>query len=582
MKILQIVIFFIQVVFSLLLFFVVQGCGLGGGPAKSNKVVFHILSDPEHLGPLKTATGVRMDIRALIHQSVYGNNAQGEIFPILAAHELAVSEDGMTYAVSIHPDAKWEDGSPVTAKDVLFSLKYVLCPLTESQAPIFMEYIQDFKENPDNPRKFSVSMKQYYISNDYYFTNFPILNSKIYDPENVLANYSITDFLGKDAAAFENDTKIKSFADLTKDIKYGRNPAFVKGLGPYELVAFEAGKAITLKKKENYWAKGKQGAQYEQFPDTIVFKVLKEEAAYEQAFINGALDVSADLSSAVFRRLMENPAVKQNYNFYTGNRNVIASMFFNMKPDGIKHKKITDSKAVRQAIAYLCPIEEMINLYLEGFATRIASPVPLSSKQYNHKLSPLPFSPTIADSLLKSDGWKDSDGDGILDKVINGKKEKLSFSLIFLKNNRTLASMTERIVTEMKKSGILCIPEPVEQAVLQDKLFQHDFEAAFVSTSPPAAVYDFKQQWHTENWGQKGNFCGFGTTQTDKLIDQIRTTKDPVMFRTLSDSMQKIIYEAQPVVFFYNAKGKLIAHNRFEQADSVGYGRHELNRLKLK
>ncbi|MBX7241843.1 MAG: hypothetical protein K1X92_08845 [Bacteroidia bacterium] len=549
---------------------------------KSGKLTYHVISDPEHVGPLKVATGVRQDIRSLIHQSLFKNEETGRIEPVLAKEMYVVSPDGLSYTVEIHPDAKWEDGTPVTAKDVLFSLKYFTFPLSESQGGIYMEYLKDFKLYPDNPGKFTIEMKQYYILNDYYLTNFPVLDSRIYDPEKVLENYELSQFINQEAKSFENDQKLKAFAEFSADLKFGRDPAFVKGLGPYVLSSFDPAKSITLIRKDKYWAKGKKGGSFEQFPDTIVFKILKEETAYEQAFINGELDASSDLSTAVFKRLQSNPSVTQNYAFHTGTRNVSASLFFNLKPDGVKHKKILESKNVRKALAYLCPIDDMIQLYLEGYAERIASPVPLSNSQYNRSLTPLPYNAAKADSLLQADGWKDTDGDKILDKVIQGKKEKLSFTITYGKNNRVLVSIVEKLKSDMEKSGILCIPDPVEQNILQDKLFQHDFEAAFVALNPSAPVYDFKQQWHTENWGQKGNFSGFGNAQTDLLIEQIRTTKDKNQFRILSDSMQKIIYNEQPCVFFYNAKGKLIAHNRFGQADSVGYGRHALNRLKLK
>ncbi len=549
---------------------------------KSGKLTYHILSDPEHIGPLKVTTGIRQDIRSLIHQSLFQNEETGKIQPLLAKEMYSVSPDGLSYTVEIHPDAKWEDGTPVTAKDVLFSLKYFILPLSESQGRIYMEYLKDFKEFPDNLRKFTLEMKQYYILNDYYLTNFPILDSRIYDPGKVLENYELRQFIEQEASFFEKDEKLKQFAQFTSDLKFGRDPAFVKGLGPYVLSSFEPAKAITLIRKVNYWGKGKKGGRFEQYPDTITFKILKEETAYEQAFINGELDASSDLSTSVFKRLKENPSVKQNYAFHTGTRNVSASMFFNLKADGVKHKKILESKNVRRALAHLCPIDNIIQVYLEGYAERIASPVPLSSSQYNRTLAPIPYNPAKADSLLQAEGWKDTDGDKILDKVIQGKKEKLSFSITFGKNNRTLVSIVEKLKSEMEKAGVLCILDPVEQNVLQDKLFQHDFDAAFVALNPSAPIYDFKQQWHTENWGQKGNFSGFGSPQTDLLIEQIRTTKDKNQFRILSDSMQKILYDEMPCVFFYNAKGKFIAHNRFTQADSVGFGRHALNRLKLR
>lgn len=67
---------------------------------------------------------------------------------------------------------------------------------------------------------------------------------------------------------------------------------------------------------------------------------------------------------------------------------------------------------------------------MQGLAQQVAGPVHPSRSYYNQQLKPIVFSIDSAISLLQKSGWKDSDKDGILDKMIKGKRTKLSLNLM--------------------------------------------------------------------------------------------------------------------------------------------------------
>ena len=80
----------------------------------------------------------------------------------------------------------------------------------------------------------------------------------------------------------------------------------------------------------------------------------------------------------------------------------------------------------------------MIEKFLYGMSVPATGPWYRQSVYANPEVKAVSFDPKKALDLLREDGWKDTDGDKILDKVIDGKK--LVFLLLFLNQTKTLKS----------------------------------------------------------------------------------------------------------------------------------------------
>jgi peptide/nickel transport system substrate-binding protein len=548
---------------------------------KTNHVVFQAKNDPENLQLMQHSTNTRSEIFALIHQNVYAFEGDGSTSPVLAKNPIieTISSDGLLYNISLHPDAKWEDGSPVTAQDVLFSLKVAMCPLTGNpQYNTYFEYFKDFRLDPIDPKKFILEMKSYYMGNEWFLSNFFVVDKRLYDPTSVMDAYTIAQFLDK-KAKWEADTKLKAFAEAFKSAKFGTDPKFIKGLGPYELVQWKSGEFLTLKKKAHFWAKNLQGKYYDTYPDSITFRIIKDDAAAEMAIRQEQLDISLQMPTPLFKKFQEDKQILSNYNLYTGAKNTFAYLCFNLKPDGKKHKKIFTDLAIRQAFANLIPLDNIIETYLSGFAERVCVPLLKSSKQYNKSLQLTPFLPARADSLLSAAGWKDSDNDKVLDKVIDGRKQALEIHLAYGKANKVMEPAVMRIKSELEKAGIKCEVDALEQADLVKNAQSHDFDVLFMAIGSPC--YDFKELYHSSAWEGGSNFSGYGNAQTDQLIDLVRTTKDPKQFKILSDSLQKMVHHDLPILLFYNSKGKAVLHKRFNKGQELAFQNPQLNTLMM-
>ena len=544
---------------------------------KSNNLVYQISNDPETAALSQQQTASRKDIKSYIHAWLYYNQDDGTLIPGIAKGQMQVSPDGLSYTVDIHPDAKWEDATPITTQDVLFSLKVATCPLSDNNASAnYLEFFKAFTEK--SPKQFQIDMKSYYMLNNMFLCNFPIIDKRIYDPQHILDKYSLEQ-LQQPAAQLAKDATLQTWVKEFTDPKYGRDPKFLKGAGMYELASWKAGQEIVLKRKDNFWAKNMTGNYFAQYPDSITLKVVKEATAIEIGIKQEQLDMATTVTATAYKKMLQDPQVISNYVLREGSRFSFTMMAFNLSPNKKKQNPALDDILVRKAIAYLCPAQEIIDQLLEGFGDPIASPAYLKSSQYNQKLRPIPFLPAKADSLLATAGWKDTDGDKILDKMIKGKKTKLSLSLSYNIKSSVGEQIVRKVQAELQKAGFEANLDPLEQNRLMEKATTKDFDVAFMGFSPGSMVIDFKEMWGRSS---SSNFSGFGTVETDKLIEQIRTTQDPTQFKTLSDSIQQIIYNQQPVVFLYNSRGRMIVHKRFNHADKLEFSQANLNTLEMR
>ena len=87
--------------------------------------------------------------------------------------------------------------------------------------------------------------------------------------------------------------------------------------------------------------------------------------------------------------------------------------------------------------------QRIIDQNLNGLGIEITGPFFKFSPAYDLSITPWPFDPLQAKQLLESEGWTDSDGDGILDKEINGKRVKFAFTLTYFVKNPTTKSISE-------------------------------------------------------------------------------------------------------------------------------------------
>ena len=81
-----------------------------------------VLGQPVSASPLTARSQADRDLVALLFPGLVRNGPNGRLVPDLAA-QWSVSEDGRTWTFELRDDARWHDGEPVTAEDVVFTVR---------------------------------------------------------------------------------------------------------------------------------------------------------------------------------------------------------------------------------------------------------------------------------------------------------------------------------------------------------------------------------------------------------------------------------------------------------------------------
>ena len=206
------------------------------------------------------------------------------------------------------------------------------------------------------------------------------------------------------------------------------------------------------------------------------------------------------------------------------------------------------------------PIDEIIDVILNGKATRQAAQISPLKKTYNDTLELIPLDIEKAKNMLDEAGWVDTDGDNIRDKMVEGEKLQLSFKLSYMSSPIT-KEIVLMIKESMYKAGVDAIPTPMDFTLFYKNAQEHDFDMMLGGWGGSASYSNPYQLWHTSSWANKGsNFCGFGDAESDSLINAANRAIDPLEHRNAIFALQAKIYEDQPYVFMYSTQNKIAIH----------------------
>ncbi|MCB9334849.1 MAG: hypothetical protein H6586_01755 [Flavobacteriales bacterium] len=534
-----------------------------------NTVIAHISSNPDGLHPFNDNSGNRTYIFNYTQQTLVKMDlVKLEIVPFLIKSMPEVSEDGLEYTYELKEGIKWNDGTPFTVDDVIFTTKIQLCPLTNNTQVRgnYTSVIESVRKHPENPNKFIMRAKSLHVSNMEIYVEIYMQQKSYWDPKGVLDNLTFEQISDPNFQASEELTNwFNGFNSGDNSYK----PEKLVGLGPYQITEFVVGSYITLEKKKDWYGDtNTDDLAMQNFPDKIIFKIVQDDAASYLAIKNQQIDVSTWLGTTKLIKLQELDYFNDSYYSDFLDQYSYSYIGLNMKPDGVEFKPYFTDKKVRRAIAHLVPVDEIIDVIVQGKAIRQIANISPLKKSYNHDLKLIDFDLEKAKQLLDEAGWKDTDGDNIRDKVVNGEKLQFSFKLSYMSGSAATKETALMIKEEMYKAGIDAVPFPMDFTLFYKNAMDHKFDAMMGAWGGSAGYSDPVQLWHTESWANKGsNFTGFGDAESDSLLHLANTSLDETKHINALKALQKKIYDEQPYVFMYSVKRKIAIHKRFDNAN---------------
>lgn len=529
-------------------------------------VISHELSDAQMLNPVNYSDAGAGYILANMFYTLLAIDFKTlELTPVVAKNrpEIETIGGGMLITYEIRPEAKWDNGEQITPQDVEFALKVIKNPKVDNlNNKPYYEFIKDIKFYDDNPLKFTFICKDVYILAESQSGDMPLMPRSIYDPKGLMENFTIKQ-LSDEADKLAQDPKIIEFATDFNSEKYQRDAAFIQGCGPYLLKEWQTGQKLIIVKKENWWGDNLKslGGYFDVNPPEIIYQTINDQTTAKEALIAGNIDVMRGIKAKDYKEVLANKKYNQNFNSHTPSQMAYSYLGINVR------KPIFSDKRTRQALAHLVDVDKIIEKISLGYAERAVGPIhPSSKKHYNNNINLYDFNPEKAKQLLAEAGWKDSDGDGVLDNTINGKKVKMEFNYLYNQGNDDRKAVGLMLQEEARKVGITITVLSQDWSIFIESTKQHNFDMYFggwISTPIPA---DHKQIYHTSSYNGGSNYTGFGNNETDALIDSIRITIDEDKRAEMNKRFQEILHDECSYIFLTNPLERIAIHKRFENA----------------
>ncbi len=460
--------------------------------------------------------------REVLEQLVWYDVDTLRIVPGLAK-SWEYSDDGLTLTFYLFENATFSDGKPVTAEDVVFSFDLASNP--EIDAPVIRSYIAD---NVASWRAVDTHTVEFTLTKPY-FLSLEVCGQHWILPRHVYGDYPPNVY----------NTEIRDV---------------LVGSGPWKLERWDKGTQIVLTRNENYW-----GPKTPLNRQTI--RYINSDLAELQEFWAGNADLIEPSSEQYTQYKSSQEIDGRNAEAFEYDSPLGGYSYI-----GYNHRRpVFADRRVRQAMTMLIDRWELIDTLRNGIGQVVSGPFYYGADQYNIDIDPWPYDPDAARALLAEAGWEDTDGDGVIDKDLDGDGIRDPFQFTFLMPSGSV--ITERlqryVLDQCNEAGIKVQLDELEWSVFEKRLTERDFEVVCLSwTGSPES--DPFQIWHSSQAENRGsNYIGYRNDEVDRLIEEGRSTLDYNARMEIWHEVHRLIHEDQPYTFLFSRPTVVFIDKRF-------------------
>ncbi len=218
------------------------------------------------------------------------------------------------------------------------------------------------------------------------------------------------------------------------------------------------------------------------------------------------------------------------------------------------------SPKTRQALTFAIDRRRIIEQNLNQMAISITGPFFPYSSAYDTTIVNWPYNPDQARRLLDEDGWVDLDGDGVRDKVIDGKRIPFRFKLNYFVKSQSTKIIVDYIATTLRSIGVDCQPYGLDITDLSRQFDDKTFDAIYMGWKLGTPPDDPRQIWHSSGAHEKGssNAISFINPKIDTIIETLNYESDHKKRTQLYHQFHQIIHQENPYTFLYTPKVRLL------------------------
>jgi peptide/nickel transport system substrate-binding protein len=491
-------------------------------PEEGGTVVRRLSADIITLNPVMAASMYDRYVDFYLFTPLVHFDVNLQVIPGLA-EKWEISPDGKQYTFHLNPSATFSDGSPVRASDALFTLKKIVDPQTEApQIAGGFEQLDLRATRVVDDHTIVIAFKEAFAPQLTKFNDLLVL------PEHV---YSRGDFKSDFASR-------------------------AVGTGPYRLVRRVPGKEILLERRPEYWGP-------RPYLQRVLFKVIADDTTAWNAMKRGDIDDSGDLATDTWAMESRNPELQKYIDFrrfYTLNYNFIP--WNNRNP-------ILSDKRLRRALAMCIDLQSIINNLYRGTARAMNGPFTPDQWAYNPDIPVIEYNPQEALRILRSLGWLDTDGDGILDK----NRRPLKLEMLIFSGSSASHPFAQLFQAELKKIGVQLDITPLDSSAFIQRVLAGNYECAYLNWNldPDPDTFGILHSSQIPPKGQ--NFVFYTNPQADRLMEEGRRQLDQAKRIPIYRQLHALLAADQPYTWTLEVSSKWAMNKRIRNVkESKGWG----------
>lgn len=447
------------------------------------------------------------------------------------------ADDKRTLEVTLRDGLKFSDGHPLTADDLLFTMRALYDERTQS--PIYRDTMlvsgKQIETSVVDPRHVRMVFPEVVAAPEGYLSNLVVL------PRHVLEE----DF---------NKGTLKDAWSITTE------PQKIITAGPFTVAAVTPGERITFKRNPNFWKKDSAGNQLP-YLDSLVVEVVSDPNNAITRLQQNSLDIIDRIRPTDYASLRSpqgsvraydlGPGMSTDYIWFNLNEGVRSG-----KPivDPVKFAWFSDVR-FRRAVSHAIDRNSIASGNLQGLATPLYGFISPGNRAWVAQDIPrTEYDLEKARQLLREAGFVQR-GSQEAPELVDAKGNRVEFTLVVPVENRPRVEMAVVIQEDLAKLGIKMQPAEIEFQALTARWSQsYDYDAvllgAGVTDPDPSSYTSFLQsgsgnhQWYPKQPKP--------ATEWEARLDQLDTQQahemDPARRKAIFRDIQILIAEQLPLI----------------------------------
>ncbi|MDR1026319.1 MAG: extracellular solute-binding protein [Lactobacillus sp.] len=481
------------------------------------------------------------------------------VYPLLAK-EFEVANDGTFIGFILNEQAKFSDGAPVTADDVVFSFEAI----TQKGSPLYKMYYGDV-ERAERVSKHHV---RFYFKEGTKNRELPIIISQI-------PIFSEKYWEGRDFS----QPKLEPYL----------------GSGAYVIDKFEAGKYIVFKRRPDYWAKDLPSRKGFFNFDEIRMDYYQDTTVTLQALFSGNIDVREEYIAKIWVTGYDNDLVKSGRvikeNMAHNRAAILQHFAFNVRKDKFKDRR------VREAIGLAFDFDwasdklfynqyerlyshftntgmeatgkpqgrelQILKKYKKELPASVFDEVNVNPKHGSHE--------ETRENLKKAVKLLNEAGYDFIDGKMTHKETGEALKLEVLSNSSNGSTFTRVMlpfIKNLKKIGIEMVFRNLEVNIFKNRLDNFDYDMAIISyriSQMPGS--EIREYWGSRAADVKGsmNIIGIKNEVVDELIKGVIESKDKKEYEAYVKALDRVLLNEHYMIFqWYSGYQRVAYWNKFD------------------